>query len=126
MSIPTPIWQKLWYHFLNTYESVLNSIKGRGYFPDWHVWDFKNGLSFYIVPRLKAYRDLFIEGKNKSIPSEFADKPEEWIKVLDTVILAFEYETDTSVYEGLSFADIEQRQKEGFENFAKFYSTMWD
>jgi hypothetical protein len=111
---------------LNAYESVINKIRGKGFFPHWHVWDLRSAIAFFIVPRLKAFRDMYLKHENVGVPKEFANGREaEWISVLDGIIFAFEYELDSEA----GGADAEKnarRQAEGLHNFAKYYLNLWD
>ena len=69
---------------------------------------------------------MHVEGKNAGTVPEFKGREEDWIKTLDDIIFAFEYEVEASIAEGLSMETVEIKRLHGLKLFARYFDNLWD
>ena len=113
------------------------------------TWNMNITFARYIVPRLKKFKEISIAYPGRGE----VDTPEKWDKVLDKMILAFEYSLDLDEYwignQEYDYTDyivdkedsedykrikenkqIEDKRRlevinEGLQLFAKYYLDLW-
>ena len=93
----------------------------RGY-DDTAFWSLNSYLTDIALPVLKRYR------KEKSGYPSTLESKEEWDKILDKMIRAFQLMHDDD-YTGIPVSSWGERQKEideGLALFAKHYQSLWD
>jgi len=117
---------------------VINMQEQQESFPEHHIWDLKQAISKFIVPRLKAYIQKVEEGDEmNSIPNwieadyeiegkSLEEKNKLWAEALRKMLFAFEYVIDPSTYEHLSMLEINNRREKGLALFAKYFDHLWD
>lgn len=88
-------------------------IKQRG-FDDTELWSLDCIISQFILPRLKAFRQL-----GYSYPSNL-ETYEEWQKILDKMIIAFEISVEQDMNENNQL-DYEI----GMNLFAQYHYSLW-
>lgn len=94
-------------------------------FDESETWSLDSTISKFIAPRLKMFKEC-----TQGYPSSFKSL-QDWEKVLDKMILAFDYHNDESLgeEEGLSTKEVmEKRVKvigEGLDLFAKYFCHLW-
>lgn len=91
--------------------------KERG-FDDTELWCFDVTLARYLIPRLQRLKEIAV-----GYPAEF-DSPEEWDKVLDKIIWACNYESNTGIIEATEEGD--RRAQEGFNLLGKYFQCLGD
>jgi hypothetical protein len=92
------------------------------------TWSLDITLAQYIIPRLKLYKKL-----NDVIPGRL-ESHDEWDKILDKMIYAFECMSDESCNYGVNtdlpnwIEEYDKRQKkvkEGLQLFADYFQALW-
>lgn len=111
---------------------------------DWEKWDLKTSIANFIVPRLEAYKNEVENNNTVSIPSwirdvelpsilnedrEYSDEEifimnREWIKILEKIL--FSFKSILEPQNEMNFEELDKRQKEGLQLFAKYYLNLWD
>ena len=95
-------------------------------FSDEDTWSLDYTTAKYILPRLKRFKEL-----TNSVPSSIYQEDirienqiEEWKKIIDKMILAFELVIKNG--DGDILTDEEYNQiDEGLKLFAKYYLNLW-
>ena len=87
------------------------------------LYDLNITLSKYILPRLKAYRKMDKIG----YPFRF-NSVDEWNKVLDKMILSFEFILKGANYSMSTdeFIEYSEKYEEGMKLFSEYFSCLWD
>lgn len=89
-------------------------IKKRG-FDDSECWNLDVTIAKFTLPRLRRLKEI-----THGYPGTL-DNPEEWDKILDQMIRAFEIALDDEITE----ADIESYET-GMKLFAEYFRNLWD
>jgi hypothetical protein len=118
----------------------------RGY-ADCDLWNLDLTMSQFIYPRLKAFRDKYAKDSSYEKPKvltaeEFSVLPkdkwgnylieayssQEWLEILDKMLLAFERVNKQFDYKDPSNGTEEERLRieEGLQLFAKHFQQLWD
>jgi len=92
--------------------------KSKRGFGDGDLFDFYTTISSFILPRLKRFKEISF-----SFPVDL--KSEEWDKVLDKMILAFELCLDDEIKEYKEEEKKQKKIKEGLKLFAKWFRHLW-
>ena len=92
----------------------------------------------FILPRLRAFRlysvdscpIIELEDPNKKPVNirgseEYSLMFEEWLNILDKMILAFEYYTQPECKNKVSTEEKEEVIREGFSLFGKYLTALW-
>mgnify|MGYP001193199122 CR=1 FL=1 len=82
---------------------------------EWFGFNYHHAL--WVLPRLTYLRDHHL-----GYPTELGSD-EEWVTVLDKMIVAFELYAEDKIK--ISTSELEQAE-EGLRLFAKFYPNLWD
>lgn len=134
-----PIYERVYYFFLRTWDSLVYKIKGikwffqrgkKGY-SDYDVWGFDSYLCKVIIGGLEQ-----LKNNHCGCPSDLfdADKDDnecwKWVEVLDKIINGFkaaeriidyDYDIAAGEYDGLK-----KEFDEGMELFKKYFFGLWD
>ncbi len=116
-------------------------------FDDSETWDMSVTFSEFILPRLRAYREMYDDPKNKfmGVPcsithpdesndsGEIAKARELWLSYLDQMIIAFdsivnedEFWIKTSTENLKEEMDKMYKQREvGLKLFAQYFQNLW-
>lgn len=123
---------------LNFKESLNNYYQKHGFFPNWHIWDFKTCVAYFIIPRIKAYRHMVVERQIKAIPNwvlknedDCIDKLDKdvyviWEEYLNEIIFAFEYTINPLKFSHLNYEEALLKKNKGLFLFALYYDHLWD
>lgn len=119
------------------YETMIKEKKETGMTSD-ETWDLKTNIAVFLVPRLKFFKEK--QMNVGGYPGCF-DSVEEWHKVLDKMIFAFEarlkdeFDVPEKYFEKYSKYDEERNLKaqddywndvaEGTRLFAEYYGCLW-
>ena len=106
-------------------------------FPEYHIWDLKNAISEFIVPRLTQYIKMVESGQTVSLPTwvqpdYIANKTTEselnqiWLDILKEILIPFDSQIHPENYYGIKITELEQRKKRGLVLFAKYFGHLWD
>jgi len=105
-------------------------------FPEYHIWDLKNAISEFIVPRLNEYLKKVEMGQTASIPDwvesdTTSNKSDEelrkiWISILQEMLFPFDYQMNASKYIELELKEVKERKKKGLALFAEYFEHLWD
>jgi|GEM_PF-2308521 len=148
------LYKKIYILFKNAKESLVNRIKGYGYFPMWQIWNLKYTFTSFALPRLKLYLEKVRHRKKcYSIPTWVDDefhlstsqldsvqlkivltdeKIEDlfyvWEQELEKIIFAFEYIYNPTQdrFSSLDYKTIDEKVSHGLNLFAKYYIHLWD
>ncbi len=85
--------------------------KERG-FDDTEIWSLYNSIARYVLPRLKRFREI-----HGDYPANLT--AEEWNKILDKMIKAFELISEDTLFE---FKD---EVEEGLSLFRIYFFDLW-
>lgn len=104
-------------------EDILNrrirkkQLKKKGtYINPTELWNLDNTIAIFVLPRLKTFKKV-----SNGYP-ESAGSFDEWMRILDKMIAAFELlAEDVSILEKDKQAVI----KEGLQLFADYYQALW-
>ena len=88
-------------------------------FTDEELWNLDCAFVDWIVPRLKVFKE-----KTKGYPADVGS-PEEWDKILDKIIEAFELYKQEPCDNLKQLRIDNQIIKEGFDLFAKRIHNLW-
>lgn len=95
-----------------------------GFSPD-ECWSFYISICIFILPRLKHFREKIKEIKVH--PTTF-DNVNEWLKVLDKMIYAFQWilDEDKIPYDNKKKSDkIYKGIEEGLKLFSEYFQCLW-
>ena len=102
-------------------------------FDDQELWDLSTSLSKYILPRLKAFREMERWGVPGSICTKHhatGGNAKEWNKIIDKMIWSFEEVIDEKRFPKKmnpeSIKKYIDRKQEGLDLFAKYFESLWD
>lgn len=87
-------------------------------FDDTVLWSLDYHITKFILPRLKAFAE------NPRI-SYSTDTPEEWQRILDEMVWAFQFMADHESGWGGTPEEL-KRMRAGLKLFAKWYGALWD
>lgn len=86
------------------------------------LYSLKEKLGPLIAYAVKGFKDKNANGKVRSHPINISE--EEWNRVLDEIIWAFEY--DESDYEDLASLKLGcERARKGYFLFAEYFGDLW-
>ncbi|SHE55903.1 hypothetical protein [Chryseobacterium takakiae] len=111
---------------------------------DWEKWDLKISIANFIVPRLESYINEVENNNIVSIPlwirdielpfviakdREYSDEEifiinREWEKILKKIL--FSFKSILEPQNEMNFEEIQKKQEEGLQLFAKYYLNLWD
>lgn len=88
-------------------------------FDDTELWNLNNTIIYFILPRLKAYREM----ERWGTPMGLEEK--HWNEILDRIIIGFElFDYNWSSKEELMLN--ERKFKIAMKLFAKWFGALWD
>ena len=118
------------------YQKIRYGYSGRD------LWSLDHTITDFVLPRLISFRNgggnSYLDGPSGSpllegyTEEQHDEMYEEWLRILDKMILAFEYHklhmNDVESFEAYKL-EAERRDKvieEGLALFAKYYRNLWD
>lgn len=116
---PKIVWQKInwelvrrWFYF--KYQKIKFGFSNK------ELWNLNYYISVFILPRLKAFKT-----KSSGYPGCLNSR-EEWNKILDDMIFAFEYQiSDNFEYNDKLRKIAEKRYKRGMKYFTQYFGALW-
>ena len=146
-----PYGWRIYYRYYDVQRWIISTYQRIRYgVADQECWSLDYTLTNYILPRLKHFKKM----KRHTYPNDIT--PEEWEKILDEMIWAFEYmadedkfiqfpDTGTDIFDVNSFnrkktekqqhdwdqylsksKQLQYRKNEALLLFAKYYEALWD
>ncbi len=81
---------------------------------DSDTWNLDKTVSEFVLPRLKRFKEL-----NDGTPGTLQE--EEWLEIIDKMILAFELHSKKDI----GTSEHQNEIKEGLSLFAEYYECLW-
>ena len=111
---------------------------------NWEKWDLKYSIAEFIIPRLEAYKNAVENDNIMSIPiwiedhnlpfildhnKEYSEEEislinKEWAKILQKIL--FSFKSLLIPNNEMNFEELQKKQHEGMQLFAKYYFNLWD
>ncbi len=102
---------------------------------NYEPWDLKYDISHFIVPRLRMYIEKVEKDEIMTIPNWVKNQNEssnqdelrqEWINILNQMMVPFHFNIAPTDYTHLSPDDLEKQKAQGLKYFAQYFEHLWD
>jgi hypothetical protein len=104
---------------------------------DYEIWDLKNSISQFILPRLRLFvkkveNDEFlalptwVNDDDSNVKLNEEELKDLWIEILNEMIIPFDFNVNPDKYSHIDHIEINHLNKKGLELFSKYFQHLWD